>query len=121
MIVYQIKCVADWVDNDLSMTNNGKDDDQIEKGNFDQYFDKYMIIDFFRKVECVQFERSCLSNPDVRQKNIRPQVVQEDHVVTAKAIKSLIFNIIFNIRLIKIKISAMKEEVKNIIKYLKEK
>ena len=52
-----------------------------------------MIIDSFRKVENVQFQRRCLSNPKVRHDvdevtddGIRPHVLQEDHVVTAKTL-----------------------------------
>ena len=52
-----------------------------------------MIIDFFRKVEYVPFTGRHLSNPKIRHKgnkttggDIRLQVLQKDHVVTAKTI-----------------------------------
>ena len=93
MIVYQIKWDVGWVNNDLSMTINRKVDDSIKWRTFDQYFYKYMIIDSFRKVEYVQFQRRCLSKPKVRHDvdevtddGIRPHVLQEDHVVTAKTL-----------------------------------
>ena len=66
-------------------------DETIEKRNVDQYFDKYMIIDSFRKVECVQFERMCLFNPKVQHEvndvtgcGVRLHVLQEHHYGTAK-------------------------------------
>ena len=66
MIVYQIDCIIGWIDNNLYMTVNGKVDDSIERINFDQYVNKHMIIDSFRKVECVKFTCRFFSNPNVR-------------------------------------------------------
>ena len=98
MTFYQVKCVFGWVHNYLSVTINERVDDPIENINFDRYFDKYIIVDSFRKVECVSFTHNCLSNPKVRHQvdeassdDVKLQVLQEDHVVTFK--KRYSFNI----------------------------
>ena len=87
-----------------------------------------MIIDFFRKVIYVLLTRGYFSNPKSGHNgdkatggDIRLQVLQKDHVVTAKAITQLIFNTKFNVRLRKIKGIAMKGLLENIIKDLIDK
>ena len=78
-----------------------------------------MIINSFRKIKYVQFKRRFLCNPQLYDETdeakgyrIRLQILQEDHAVIAKNIKRLTFNIIFNVRLIKIKILLRKKQLK---------
>ena len=80
MTFYQIECITSWVDNDLSMTINGKVDDLIGRRTFDQYFDKYIIIDFFRKIECVSFICRYLSNPKFVMKCMKSQVMKSGFI-----------------------------------------
>ena len=87
------------------------------KTTYDQYFDKYMLINSFRKIEYMQFERRFLCNTKGRDEidesksyRVRLQILQEDHAVIAKNITQLIFNIIFNVSLIKIKILLRKKQ-----------
>ena len=63
---------------------------QMKKIMFDQYFDKYIKIDYIRKIEYVPFICRFLSNKTIHHEvheatgnDIRLNVLQEYHVVTA--------------------------------------
>ena len=63
------------------------------KTTYDQYFDKYMLINSFRKIKYVQFKRKFLCNPkghnemdEAKGYRVRLKIIQEDHVVIAKTL-----------------------------------